>query len=182
MAQQLQQLMAAMAPDAAAANPNAMAGPVPVPPPLAAALQWAMGQGGGLPPGAGAGPGGAAINGFLLQQLLHMGPLMQAQVAANAAAAAAGGGGGGGGGGAPPPRCLQLQLAPLSQHMCYMNVALVPMVAQLAMVGGPGGDEVLGLGGGGDTRVAPVLLDVRGAGYTQLKSLAITGFVDQDCK
>ncbi|GLI60305.1 hypothetical protein VaNZ11_002421, partial [Volvox africanus] len=99
-----------------------------------------------------------------------------------------GGGGGGGRGSAAPlaARVVQLQLGPLSPHMCYLNLALVPMVTQLAMVApepGPNGEEVLQPPQPpADTRVAPVLLDVRGAGYTQLKSLAITGYVDQDCK
>ena len=130
------------------------------------------------------------------------------------------GGGGNRGGAASAPldaRVLQLQLAPLSPHMCFLNLALVPMVTQLAMMGGGGGGAGAGggaagggggaAGGGGgaagggaaaddggggaaaaamlppaDTRVAPVLLDVRGAGYTQLKSLAVTGYVDQDCR
>ncbi|GIL91941.1 hypothetical protein Vretimale_18559 [Volvox reticuliferus] len=100
-----------------------------------------------------------------------------------------GGGGGGGGRGSAAPlaaRVVQLQLGPLSPHMCYLNLALVPMVTQLAMVApepGPNGEEVLQPPQPpADTRVAPVLLDVRGGGYTQLKSLAITGYVDQDCK
>ncbi|KAG2496567.1 hypothetical protein HYH03_005389 [Edaphochlamys debaryana] len=99
------------------------------------------------------------------------------------------GGGGAGAGGAAAARrrggdtvaarLVQLQLAPLSPHMCYLNLALVPMVTQMAVLGPDGQEEP---GGAPDTPVAPVLLDVRGGGYTQLKSLAVTGYVDQDCR
>ncbi|EFJ50325.1 hypothetical protein VOLCADRAFT_103913 [Volvox carteri f. nagariensis] len=99
------------------------------------------------------------------------------------------GGAGGADRGAAAPlaaRVLQLQLGPLSPHMCYLNLALVPMVTQLAMVAqelGPNGEEVIQPPQPpADTKVAPVLLDLRGGGYTQLKSLAITGYVDQDCR
>ncbi len=129
--------------------------------------------------------------------------------------AAAGGGGGGGGGGAAAPavaaqhnqnhnhhgnhhnqhgrgaaaplavRAVQLQLGAMSPHMCYLNLALVPMVTQPDLpppVLGANGEVLPPQQPPFDTRVAPVLLDLRGGGYTQLKSLAITGFVDHDCK
>ncbi|GLC33889.1 hypothetical protein PLESTB_000815000 [Pleodorina starrii] len=160
-------------------------------PPAFAALLNHMAQlnlgGGGAAGGGAPGPAGAvaaAAGGALQLQ----NPNNQNNQHGGGGGGGAGGGGGGGRGAAAPlaARAVQLQLGPLSPHMCYLNLALVPMVTQLAMVApelGLNGEEVLQPPQPpADTRVAPVLLDLRGGGYTQLKSLAITGYVDQDCK
>ncbi|KXZ55427.1 hypothetical protein GPECTOR_3g78 [Gonium pectorale] len=139
-------------------------------------------------------PAGAA-GGFQAALVGMLNQIANLQAGAGGAGAGAAAGGGVGGAAAVaaaaavrrrvgplPARALQLQLGPLSPHMCYLNVALVPMVTHLAVVGagmGPNGEDLVQQPT--PTRVAPVVLDVRGGGYTQLKSLAITGYIDQDC-
>ncbi|GFR48165.1 hypothetical protein Agub_g10001 [Astrephomene gubernaculifera] len=166
---------------AAAGGAGGGAGAGQMPPALALLLNHLAqlqlgGGGGGAGAGAGGGAGGAGGGaGGNHPHPHHPHPPNHAQHQANGAPA-----------GRRPldARVVQLQLGPLSPHMCYLNLALVPMVTQLAVAPGLGaaGEALLPPQPPADTRVAPVLLDVRGGGYTQLKSLAITGYVDHECR